>query len=91
MSNNLSKKLLQLPWLKTPGDRAVTGIVMVLLTILALYAMGAYRDHVVISECQAHGGIPIYEKAYREMPTDLTGGSTVRQEYMVYDRCGPGK
>jgi hypothetical protein len=89
MSKNLSKKLSQLPGFKTSGDRAVTGIVMVLLTILALYGVGAYRDHLVISVCQAQGGIPIYEKAYREMPHDFTGGNTTRQEYMVYDRCGP--
>lgn len=77
--------------LKTPGDRAITVILLILLAIVGLYAVGAYRDHQAIADCQAQGGIPLYKKAYREMPQDSTGANTTRQEYEVFDRCGPGK
>jgi hypothetical protein len=81
----LSKQLKQLPGCKTPGDRAFSIIGLILVAIVVLYAVGSYRDHVVISACKAQGGTPIYRTEYREMP-DGQGGS-IRQSYPVLDRC----
>ncbi len=82
---HLSKKLKQLPWFKTAGDRAFFVIGLILVMIVVLYAIGSYRDQGVISACQAKGGKPVYRTEYRDMP-DGSGGS-FRQSYPVLDRC----
>jgi hypothetical protein len=81
----LSKKLKQLPWFKTSGDRIffVTGLI--LITIVVLCAISIYRDQGVISACQAKGGKPVYRTEYRDMP--YGNGNSFRQSYPVLDRC----
>lgn len=83
----LSKKLKQLPWFKTAGDRAFFVIGLILVTIVVLYAIGAYRDHVTISACKAQGGTPIFRTVIGETIVDAQGNSAKRPDYQEFDRC----
>jgi hypothetical protein len=83
----LSKKLKQLPGFKTPGDRAFSIIGLILVTIVVLYAIGAYRDHVAISTCKAQGGTPIFRTVIGETIIDANGNSAKLADYQEFDRC----
>jgi hypothetical protein len=82
----LSRKILQHPWLKTPGNLAIMVVGLLFAITLILNVIAGNRVSTAISACKSQGGTPIYRKHIQKIPTDSQGG-TVNQEYSAFDYC----
>lgn len=86
MTYLLAKHLRQYPWLRSPANRVILVIGIILVLVCVLFVTGSIRESSAIAKCKAEGGIPIYKTASRKLPEDWQGNGQ-NQEYKTFVRC----
>lgn len=85
--SSLFRKMMQLKILRSPSNRVLIALVLILVLSLVGLSIATDRENAEIRACQARGGTPVYRTKVEKIPADLQGNESVEREYKVLERC----